>query len=271
MGGRESLSIGRLVEVVLLSMAALLPVGPVLAADMEQPIPVERPSEGGWTFTVTPYFWMAGISGDIGVRRAGPADLDISFSQLFDHIDWSPPPAMIAGEARNGRYALFTDFLYMGLEAEGSLPGPLPVSADLGFDLLLWTFGGSYRVVDGGSATLDVLAGGRLWSLDADLAIHGPVGGVDASGSKTWVDPLIGVAGGVDLGNGFGLHGEADIGGFGVGSDIDWQVQATLQYQYNDTVTLEAGYRYLSVDYDNDGVVFDVAFQGPVIAARIHF
>jgi hypothetical protein len=95
----------------MLSVAGLLPCGPISAADMEQPPAMEAPAESGWTLTAAPYFWMAGISGDIGV---GPADVDIDFGQLFDFIDWSPPPAMIPGEARNGRYALFTDFIYMG-------------------------------------------------------------------------------------------------------------------------------------------------------------
>ena len=139
-------------------------------------------------------------------------------------------------------------------------------------NLILWTFGGSYRVVDNGAATLDVLAGGRLWYLDSDLTLTGPRGGVrEASGSKTWVDPLIGVAGGVDLGSGFGLHAEADVGGFGVGADIDWQVQGTLQYTYNDWVTLEAGYRYLAVDYDDGGFVWDVSMQGPIIGVKFRF
>ena len=93
----------------------------------------------------------------------------------------------------------------------------------------------------------------------------------EASGSKTWVDPLIGLAGSVGLGSGFGLHAEADVGGFGVGADIDWQVQGTLQYTYNDWVTLEAGYRYLAVDYDDDGFVWDVSMQGPIIGVKFRF
>jgi hypothetical protein len=103
------------------------------------------------------------------------------------------------------------------------------------------SFGGSYRVVDQGPATLDVLVGGRLWSLDQDLTISGPLRTREASDSKTWVDPWIGVSGSVGLGNNFGLHAEADVGGFGAAADIDWQVQGTLQYHYNDWVTLEAG------------------------------
>ena len=44
-------------------------------------------------------------------------------------------------------------------------------------DVILWTFGGSYSVVDNGTATLDVLAGGRLWYLDTDLTVTCPLEG----------------------------------------------------------------------------------------------
>ncbi|CAN7182533.1 hypothetical protein [Mesorhizobium sp. LjNodule214] len=250
--------------------AAALVAVPAIAADAATQLPEAAPSPV-WTFTVEPYFWMAGMNGRVGVRGLEPADIDVDFSQIFNHIDWSPPPVMLAGEARNGRYALFTDFIYLGLEADGTSAGPLGLSANADMNTVVWTFGGSYRVVDTGTATLDVLAGGRLWYLDTDLTVTGPLAVREASGSKTWVDPLIGVAGNVALGNGFGLHGEADVGGFGVGADIDWQVQGTLQYRYSDSVTLEAGYRYLAVDYDNDGFVFDIAMQGPIIGARFRF
>ena len=68
-----------------------------------------------------------------------------------------------------------------------------------------------------------------------------------------------------------GGAGAFATGGFGVGADIDWQVQGTLQYQYNDWVTLEAGYRYLAVDYNDGGFVWDVSMQGPIIGAKFRF
>ena len=217
------------------------------------------------------FFWAAGLNGSVGVHGLGPANIDLDFDQIFNHIDWSPPPVMLDGEARYDRYAVFSEFIYLELEAEGTSPGPFHISAKDELKVFLWTFGGSYRVVDQGPATLDVLVGGRLWSLDQDLTISGPFRTREASHSKTWVDPLIGVSGSVDLGNNFGLHAEGDVGGFGAAAKIDWQVQATLQYHYNDSVTLEAGYRYLAVDYDDDGFVWDVSMHGPVIGVNFRF
>lgn len=250
-------------------LAAILVATPAIAADAQtQPALETAPA---WSFTVEPFFWAAGLDGRVGVHGLGPANVDFDFDQIFDHIDWSPPPVMINGEARNGRYAIFTEFIYLGLDAEGTSPGPFHISAREDLDLVLWTFGGSYRLLDNGTSNFDVLAGGRLWYLNSDLTLTGPREVREASDSKTWVDPLIGVSGTVGLGRGFALHGEADVGGFGAAADIDWQVQGTLQYQFNNAFTLEAGYRYLDVDYDDDEFVWDVSMQGPVIGAKFKF
>lgn len=254
----------------ILTMGSLLSA-PALAADVAEPSPVELPPESGWTFTAASYLWLAGINGQVGVAGLQPADVDVSFSQIFDAIDWFPPPIMFAGEARNGRYALYTDFIYLGLQADGSSPGPLPLTADVSMDTVIWTFGGSYRVVENETATLDLRVGGRLWYVETDVTLTGPNNFLEGSGSKTWVDPIVGVAGTVALGNGFGLRGAADIGGFGVGADLDWQVLGSLQYSYNDKITLEAGYRYLDVDYNDGLFVLDIAMHGPILGARFRF
>jgi hypothetical protein len=81
------------------------------------------------------------------------------------------------------------------------------------------------------------------------------------SGNETWVDPIIGLSGRVELGNRFALQAEGDVGGFGLVSDIDWQVLGTLQYEVADSITLDAGYRYLAVDYKNGGFLLDVAVR----------
>ena len=45
----------------------------------------------------------------------------------------------------------------------------------------------------------------------------------------------------------------------------------TIQYQVADYLTLDAGYRYLAVDYDDGGFLFDVALSGPIIGASFRF
>src|SRR5262249_56054923 len=134
-----------------------------------------------------------------------------------------------------------------------------------------WALGGSEGVIDGERGHLGLLVGGRLWNVDADGSLIGPLAVRQHSGGKTWVDPIIGVNGRLELGAGFAVQAEADVGGFGVASDIDWQVMGTLQYQIAEWATLAAGYRYLAVDFDAGGFPYNVALHGPIIGATFRF
>lgn len=73
------------------------------------------------------------------------------------------------------------------------------------------------------------------------------------------------------LGNQFYLAGYGDVGGFGVASDHTFQLYGGLGYSYNDWLSAEIGYRYLDVDYKDDGFVNDLSMHGPTLGARIRF
>jgi hypothetical protein len=47
-------------------------------------------------------------------------------------------------------------------------------------------------------------------------------------------------------------------------------VALAVSYKFTDTISAVAGYRALGVNYDNDGFVFDVVQQGPIIGVAIH-
>ena len=49
-----------------------------------------------------PYFWAAGISGDVGQFGLPPVHIDADFGDIFDHLDFG---AMAIGEARYDRYS----------------------------------------------------------------------------------------------------------------------------------------------------------------------
>lgn len=82
------------------------------------------------------------------------------------------------------------------------------------------------------------------------------------SGSKSWVDPLVGFRGRLNLTDKLYLAARGDIGGFGVGSDLAWNVFGSLGYQWNERLSTELGYRYLSMDYSDGGFIFDADMSG---------
>jgi len=66
-----------------------------------------------------------------------------------------------------------------------------------------------------------------------------------------------------------------DIGGFGVGSDLTWQLHATAGYRFTKLFQMSLGYRILSTDYrvgeEPTEFLFDVNEFGPEIRFGFNF
>jgi len=86
-----------------------------------------------------------------------------------------------------------------------------------------------------------------------------------------WWDPYIGLRARYNFTPAVYLIARADIGGFGVGSDLMWQAEAALGFQLTRSIYAEIGYRALSFDYDHDGLTYDTITHGAQITAGIEF
>ena len=79
----------------------------------------------------------------------------------------------------------------------------------------------------------------------------------------SWFDPGLGVKGRVPFGaTRFYFEGGAGIGGFGVGSDLFYEINASVGYQWTKSIGTTIGYRMFDVDYEDNGFVYDVRQQG---------
>ena len=75
----------------LVSIGSCLIASGVMAADIRSPMTPavqETTTESGWTFSFAPYFWAAGLSGDVAQFGLPEAHVDASFSDIFDHLDF---------------------------------------------------------------------------------------------------------------------------------------------------------------------------------------
>src|SRR3546814_6335087 len=81
-----------------------------------------------WKFSVTPYFWAAVLSGKTSQFGLPAVDIDASFNDVFDNLDFG---AMLIGEARRGRYSLLGDLMYTKISSDSVTPrGVLAENAD---------------------------------------------------------------------------------------------------------------------------------------------
>jgi outer membrane autotransporter protein len=88
---------------------------------------------------------------------------------------------------------------------------------------------------------------------------------------ENWFDPFIGLRARYNLTKALYLTGEADIGGFGVGSEITWETYGALGCQITRNIYSEVGYRYLYLDYDTTSFIFQGAFHGAQITVGVNF
>ncbi len=91
------------------------------------------------------------------------------------------------------------------------------------------------------------------------------------SDNKQWVDPIIGARAQYNFNDRWFVAGNADIGGFGVGSDLTWSIEAAVGYNFTHHVSAELGYRYLYTDFTDGGFVYDMAQAGIYTGLNIKF
>ena len=184
---------------------------------------------------------------------------------------------MLVGEARKGRFGMVMDVAYTDIEMEDPTPFGVFYSA-LSSRTKSWivSVAGFYRLVEHKNRFLDVIGGGRYWSVDSELALKGPLfpslSEQSISNKEDWVDPIIGLKGFMPLGESkFFVSGAFVIGGFGVGSDFMWDGNINLGYQWTKGFSTTLGYRYLDVDYEDDGFLYDVAQSGLIFGLSWRF
>lgn len=243
---------------------------PAVAADLVSVAApdIEPAVEGGWTYSITPYFWAAGLSGQTSQFGLPVVDMDADFRDILDNLDFA---AMMIGEARNGRFSLFGDLMYTNLSAGKATPlGIVATSVDVDTSSFAGLAGVGYSALEGPAGHLDIVGAVRVWSVDTDISFSGGIlDGTSFGDGATWVDGLVGVRGTYAFTQNFYAVGWGLVGAGG--ADVDWDVMVGIGYNINETLSATLGYRALGVDYSDEGFLFDVVQQGPIAGLSIRF
>jgi len=245
----------RYMAMVCTGVFALSWAGPVAA---QEPAPDAPPPR--WEFVVAPYFLAPYMDGTLGVGSLS-ATVDASPGDIFDKLQFG---FMLYAEARRGPWGAFVDGLYMELE-QGAQNTGATASANQGAVQI----SGFRRL----TPALDLLAGARVNVLDAGITL--PTPGTSASQSSTWVDPLVGLRVRAPVPAPWQLGIMADIGGFGVGSKLAWQIYPMAGLRVSRLLSVHAAYRMLDMDYETGNgtttFAYDVRIFGPEIGLAFHF
>ena len=86
-----------------------------------------------------------------------------------------------------------------------------------------------------------------------------------------WFDPYIGLRAQYNLSKALYLTAKADVGGFGIGSDVTTQVSVGFGCQVTRNIFSEVAFRYLYNDYDSGGLLYRVSTYGPELTLGLKF
>ena len=86
-----------------------------------------------------------------------------------------------------------------------------------------------------------------------------------------WFDPYVGLHTRYNFNKTFYTAVRGEVGGFGVGADLMWQVEGVLGINVTRSIFTEIGYRALAADFENDNFTFDTVLHGPQITTGVTF
>jgi hypothetical protein len=249
-------------------------------------------AEEGWSLSLTPYIWLPNINGTLKYAippgGGGRPEVDTGPNDYLENLSFA---LMLAGEARKGRWSIFSDLIYLDFDSESStvkavnfggerISTTLNTSTRSSLTGVAWTVGGGYAVVQEPKHTLEVLGGLRLFGLEASsewqlsAAVGGPNGQTFAqSGNisqreELW-DLIVGLRGRAKLGDGgWFLRYYLDAGAGS--SALTAQALAGVGYAFK-WGELVGTYRYVYYDMKGDGLLQDIRFGGPAFGATFRF
>ncbi|WOC15079.1 hypothetical protein MP213Fo_05300 [Pseudochrobactrum sp. MP213Fo] len=261
-----------------IALTGLMPVA-AMSADVVVGEPVAQFDQRRWKVIVSPYIWAASLDGHANVAGRRP-DIDVPFSDIFKNLDFS---AMGNVEITNGLYGVYFDGQYTKTKQDEDFR-----SLTFGVDVTSTTLsaGAFFRAIEvplegetlfGNQRVFAIkpTAGMRWTQLKADFTF----GQLSESRKIDWLDPFVGARIIADLAERWNLFAEADVGGFGTGSDLSAQGQAYLGYRthiFNQPALLRFGYRALYQDYEGGDILgkkfrWNVTQHGPVAGVSFVF
>ena len=226
-----------------------------------------------WNFLIEPYMLFPNMSGSVGLGDLYDVTLDANSNDILGQLKMG---FMLNAEASTGKWTIGSDLLYMSL-AQGVKPGVLIQNGELSVKQLGWEVSGLYAV----KPWLDLGIGGMLNSIYSGGEIYLiSVGGWSSatkktSMTKTWFDPMLIARIHSKSGEKFIYQFRGEIGGFGIGSDFAWQMQAYAGYRFSKLFQITGGYRIISLDYETGSgqnrFMYNVDTSGPVVRFGFNF
>lgn len=227
-----------------------------------------------WRIKLTPLLWVAGVDGEAETRFGTGGSTSSSFDDVVANLDFG---FMMHAEVAKGKWAILFDGIYIDIGTEGSGPFGGDVEGDV--RLAMADVGVAYQFFEVPLSNsektprllIDGIVGARYIGLKVELD---PEVGRSRSRSTDLIDPYVGARLTLPLNDQFTLGFKGTVGGFGVGSELDWTIGIFADYRVATWCSFLLGYHVMGLEIEDggrfDGLDFDATFHGPIIGVTFH-
>jgi len=217
-----------------------------------------------WEWSVTPYGWAINVDLDTGVDQ--PSGSTVDFSDLVDNLDFA---GQLHLEGRKNRFGFLVDFTNLQLSDRTS-QGQFELDTDTTVSLL--EAAAIFSLADGTPRT-EVLLGVRSLKLDLKVKLEssGPLGFTQrVSEDVTLTDIMAGIRYVAPLSDKWTVVVRGDVATGD--TDFTWNASAIVGYQIGKSSTLQFGYRYLNIEFDEQGPLDpEMTISGPEVGITFNF
>lgn len=232
------------------------------------PVPVTTEESSAYKQSIAIYGWLPSLDGTL--KYNPPGDIETSASEIIDKID---SVFMGTYTVRKNKWSFLTDVIYLKMSDMQKVSGTIlgsPFEASAKQELTTWVVNAyaGYNIVENGKHTIDIIAGMRYLSLDADISFDLNNAHRSLSPSFELYDGVIGVKGQVNWNNNWYVSYLFDIGGGD--TDLTSQAFTGLGYRF-DWGDVLLGYRYLHYDQGSDALINTLDAYGPKVGVIFHF
>lgn len=206
-------------------------------------------------------------------------------TNTLDHLSSLEALFVLSVYVRYNRWEVFGDGFYAQVDDSVTVPRLLSTTADLSLESGFAQAFLGHRVIDCEKGNLSIFAGARYNYMGGDLQVFdngdprfpalrlalGIPANLQVSGSRSWVDPVVGVKGKAHLWKPVSLFAKADVGGFGLNSGTAYAINGGLEFQITRCLWLQTGWCYLKNDYNSGGFTNNTELSGPLVQFGMNF
>ena len=205
-----------------------------------------------WRSQLSGYLWALSMDGTAEIM-GNPIDLDLSFGDLLDDLDFA---MSLRFESHKGNLGYFLDGMAIRLKPETSTPAGT-ISQEV--KSFIGEVGGIYHF----NPTVEGIYGVRYQAMDVEVDLSGlspPPPVMNFGGDADWTDIFVGIRYVPVRSDKWLVWLRGDVGSGD--SDIMWNGAVGASYHINNRWSLGGAYRILTNDYEEGGFKWDVDYEG---------